>query len=77
MPFILSLILGYLTLPASESVNKEGDEEEGEVRKRTVSWIVGLGEEEEDDLFDEEWLERRRERTPLIGRMRRISCLTV
>lgn len=72
-------MLGYLILPASDTVNKEGDEEEGEVRKRTVSWIVGVGDEEEegDDFFDEEWLERRRERTPLIGRMRRISCLTV
>jgi hypothetical protein len=45
------------------------DDEQLEGRKSAVSFA------EEDDSFDEEWLERRQERQPLIGR--RASILTV
>jgi hypothetical protein len=74
------VLLGYLIgRKEKEMSDEEGDVEdtEGEVRKRTITWIVGAEDGEEDDFFDEEWLERRRDRAPLIGRGRRVSCLTV
>ncbi|EPE27236.1 hypothetical protein GLAREA_03151 [Glarea lozoyensis ATCC 20868] len=65
-PFILSIICGYLSLPKGSQGEEEYDRDG---RKRGISFG------EVQDAFDEEWLERRRERQPLIGR--RASILTV